>query len=254
MRLLDAKGERGPLNPGIDSRVKLIIAGTTLVMVLSSKGPLFPAVITLFGFIMCMRLGMHPRRFMLRFSEPLFIAAVVMLLKLFTSGHEPLFSMDVFGLGLRGYRDGLMEGISIAARITGSVFVVALLSLTTPFAELLYGLSRLGLPKGFIEILMFAYRSIFHLSDHATTIFQAQKNRLGYSSLKRGLLSFGTLAGALAIRAFEQSESMTTAMRQRGYDGEMPRIKHRPLRKIEIALSIVMVALIAAVWGVLWKM
>lgn len=251
MRLLDTKRERNIALTGIDSRMKLIVAVFVLLMVLSSKGIAFPAVITILGIISCLRLGMNLRLFVMRFSEPLFIAAVVVLLKLFFSGNERLFSMEAFGVEITGYRDGLMDGVSIAARITGAVSVVTLLSHTTPFAELLSGLSWLRLPKGFIEILMFAYRSIFHLLDHAMTIFQAQKNRLGYSSLRRGLVSFGTLAGSLAIRAFEQSEGMTIAMRQRGYDGDMPHVKQRPFRKSDIAWSIIVILSLAGVWSVL---
>ena len=51
---------------------------------------------------------------------------------------------------------------------------------------------------------MFAYRYIFVLLDDATVIYSAQKNRLGYSTIRRGLSSFGVLAGSLTLKAFDQ--------------------------------------------------
>ena len=113
----------------------------------------------------------------------MFIAVVVVILKLFFSGDEPLFSLNIFGAELVGHKDGLIEGLLIGNRIIGAVSVVAALVFATPFTEFMAGLSWFRVPKGFIEILMFAYRYIFMLFEDALVIYQAQKNRLGYSSI-----------------------------------------------------------------------
>jgi cobalt/nickel transport system permease protein len=111
------------------------------------------------------------------------------------------------------------------------------------------GLSWFRVPKGFIEILMFAYRYIFVLFEDAQVIYQAQKNRLGYSTIRRGLSSFGTLAGSLTIKAFDNSQSTTVAMVQRGYDGDMPMLSHRPFKSTEVVTS----TLVLLIMGVIWK-
>jgi cobalt/nickel transport system permease protein len=36
--------------------------------------------------------------------------------------------------------------------------------------------------------------------------------------------------GTLVIKAFDSSRTITTAMEQRGYDGNMPMLKHKPFR------------------------
>jgi cobalt/nickel transport system permease protein len=128
------------------------------------------------------------------------------------------------------------------------VSVVALLGFSTPFTEFMAGLSWFRVPKGFIEILMFAYRYIFVLFEDAQVIYQAQKNRLGYSTVRRGLSSFGTLAGTLTIKAFDHSQNTTVAMVQRGYDGEMPMLVHRPFKSTELFAS----TLVLLIMGVLW--
>jgi cobalt/nickel transport system permease protein len=188
--------------------------------------------------------------FVLRFSEPLFIAAVVLLLKFFFSGKDILFSFSIIGIDIVGHRDGLMEGLMIGSRILGAVAIVALVGFSTPFTEFMAGLSWLRVPKGFIEILMFAYRYIFVLLDDANVIYSAQKNRLGYSSMRRGLSSFGVLAGSLTLKAFDNSHNTTVAMVQRGYDGNMPLLRHKSFKLSEIAASVVFVAGM----GFLWKL
>lgn len=233
----------------VDARVKLLAALAVLIMVLSYRGFAFPVLITLFCLFLFIRMRIPFRALVLRFSEPLFIAAVVLLLKLFFSGQDALFSLKVFGAEVVGHKDGLLEGLIIGTRIIGAVSVVAVLGFVTPFTEFMAGLSWFRVPKGFIEILMFAYRYIFVLFEDAQVIYQAQKNRLGYSNVRRGLSSFGTLAGSLTIRAFDHSQSTTVAMVQRGYDGAMPMLMHKSFKSSEIFAS----ALFLIVMGVIWR-
>lgn len=234
----------------VDARVKILVALTVLIMVLSYRGFTLPLLITLFCLSLCIKMRIPLKVFMLRFSEPLFIAFVVLLLKLFFSGEDVLFSVNLMGLGIVGHKDGLMDGLNIVSRILGAVSVVAVLGFSTPFAELMAGLSWLKIPGSFIEILMFAYRYIFVLSEDAMVIYNAQKNRLGYSNIRRGLSSFGTLAGSLTLKAFENSQNTAVAMVQRGYDGNMPMLKHKPFRSSEIMTSLLFVIVMGIVWKI----
>lgn len=233
----------------VDARVKILVALAVLGMVLSHRGIVFPLVVAALCISACIRLRIPLRVFLLRFSEPLFIVSVVLVLKFFFGGKDELFSVSVMGLKISGYRDGLMEGLIIASRIAGAVSIVALLGFSTPFAEFMAGLSWLRVPRGLIEISLFAYRYIFVLLEDAMVIYNAQKNRLGYSSVRRGLSSFGVLSGSLILKAFDHSQNTTLAMVQRGYDGNMPTLRHRPFVLSEIMLS----ALCIIVLGLIWR-
>jgi len=233
-----------------DARIKLIVSIVLLMLVVSYKGYAFPLIVALCGLILCIKMRIPLRLFALRFSEPLLIAMVLIVLKLFFSGNEVLFSLNIFGFEMTGHKDGLIEGLVIACRIIGGVSIVTVLGLATPFTELMAGLSWMRVPRGFIEILMFAYRYIFVLFDDASVIYNAQKNRLGYSSIGRGLSSFGTLAGSLTLKAFENSENTTVAMVQRGYDGNIPMLKHKSFRATEVFCSIVIVVVMGAIWKI----
>ncbi len=233
----------------IDARVKLLSALVVLMLVLSYKGFAFSSFVTLACLFLCFRIKVPARTLVLRFSEPLFIAAMILILKFFFSGKDALFSVNVLGAHIIGYKDGLHEGLIIGNRIIGAVSIIAVLGFATPFTEFMAGLSWFRVPKGFIEILMFAYRYIFVLFEDALVIYQAQKNRLGYSTIRRGLSSFGTLAGSLTIRAFDHSQNTTVAMTQRGYDGTMPMCRHKPFKASEVFAS----ALFLVVMGAIWK-
>ncbi len=232
----------------IDARVKLLVTLALLVMVLSYKGILFPLIIAAAALIVCTSMRIPFRIMLLRFSQPMFIALVVLLLKTFFSGQEIMFSINLFGMNIAGHKDGLMEGLRITSRIAGGVSLVVALGFATPFIEFVAALSWLRVPKAFIEIMMFAYRYLFMLLEDANTIYSAQKNRLGYSGIKKGLHSFGVLTGSLVLRGFEQSQKTADAMVQRGYTGDMPLLKGEPLRIAELAVAMFIVLSGGAIW------
>ncbi len=234
----------------LDARVKLLCTLMLLVMVISCRGSAFPLLVAALCFGFCLAMGVRLKVLAIRFAEPLFLAVMVIILKLFFSGHEPFFSVNLFGREVIGHQDGLLEGLLIASRIGGAVSLVALLGFSTSFTDLMAALAWLRVPKGFIEVALFAWRYLFVLLDDAQVVYSAQKNRLGYAGYRRGLRSFGTLAGALVIKAFDNSQTITTAMIQRGYDGTMPLLKHKPFRIAEVALSLAFVTCMGIIWKI----
>lgn len=239
----------------IDGRIKLIVALVLLAMALSYKGFLFPLLMLGLSLSLCVSLRVPLRVVFMRFSEPLFIASIIVILKLFFAGKDVLFYLCLptsnFSLfTLAAHRDGLMEGLQIASRILGAVSIVIVTGFITPFTEFLSALSWMKVPKGFVEILMFAYRYIFVLTEDAMVIYNAQKNRLGYSSIRRGLSSFGALTGSLILRAFEKSEQITSSMLQRGYDGGIPAIRHRPFNAAQVLVSFLVLAVLGVIWWI----
>lgn len=233
----------------LDSRLKLLASLALLVMVVSHQGIWFPLLTAAAGVCICLTLGVRPRLLLVRFSEPLFIALVVLILKAFFSGHTVLWSYIIAGIPITCHLDGLLEGLRVAGRIIGACAVVATVGFATPFTDLLAALAWLRVPQGLIEVTLFAWRYLFVLADDAQVIHAAQKNRLGYVGFRRSFRSFGTLAGALVIKAFDASQTMTTAMVQRGYDGSLPMLRHKPFRLGEVAASL----LVVVGMGVLWR-
>jgi len=234
----------------VDARIKLIVTLILLGMVLNYRGFFFPLIITMLCFLLLRMMKIPLKVFILRFSEPFFIALVLLILKIFFTGEDVIFSLPFGIFTLTGHRDGLIEGLLIASRIMGAVSIVALLGFSTPFSEFIAGLSWFKVPKVFTEITMLAYRYVFVLIEDAMVIYNSQKNRLGYSNLRRGLNSFGILTGSLVLKAFEQSQNTATAMIQRGYDGNMPMLKHQPFNLTEVAVSVLLIIALGVIWKI----
>lgn len=234
----------------VDARVKIAAGMAVLVLVLSHRGCVFPLYVLGAFCICCFGLTIPLRRVIVRFAEPLFIVFVLILLKFLFTGTDVLFSVTLFGTTITGHSDGLMEGFRIAERVLAAVSVIALLGFTTAFTDILSALAWFRVPREFVEILMLAYRYTFVIFEDAFVIYNAQKNRLGYSTVRRGLHSFGVLSGTLVLKAFDQSQTTTIAMLQRGYDGSIPRQKLPSFNRKEVAGALLVVVLL----GVLWKL
>ncbi len=233
----------------LDARVKILAVLALLLMVISYRGLAFPLLVTGLGGIICLTLGVRPRLLLLRFAEPLMLALLVLLLKTLFSGHIVLWSGSILGLEIVCHADGLNEGLRIASRIMGAVSVVAAAGFATPFTEVMGALAWMRLPRGLIEVMVFAWRYLFLLFDDAQVIHASQRNRLGYAGFRSGLRSFGTLTGALVIKAFDSSQAMTVAMVQRGYDGTLPIFRHKPFRVAETLPTLLLVICMGLLWG-----
>ncbi|RII30859.1 MAG: cobalt ECF transporter T component CbiQ [Geobacter sp.] len=234
----------------IDPRVRLLAAGLLLALVASSSNCAFPCLMALACLPATLFCGMRLPVLVLRLLHPLFIAAVILALKAFMGTGEGVQILNVSSMSLTVHRQGLQEGVLIVSRILGAVSVAVLLSQVMSFTETMAALAWLRVPRGLVEVSLFAWRSLFMLYDGAGVVYTAQKNRLGYCGLRRSLRSFGTMAGMLTIRAFDSSQSITLAMTQRGYDGSMPLLCKSRLSRNQI----VCLCLFAVVMATAWKL
>jgi cobalt/nickel transport system permease protein len=206
-----------------------------LGLVISSHGSAFPWQVAGICLPVALIAGMHPRLLLLRMLHPLFIALVVLILKTFMGAGESVALFKIGTLTVTGRPEGLHEGLLISSRIVGAVSVAVLLGQVMTFTETMAALAWLRVPRGLVDVSMFAWRALFMLYDDAGVVYTAQKNRLGYCGMRRGLKSFGAMAGMLIIRAFDSSQAMTVAMTQRGYDGSLPLLRASRLGRAQLA-------------------
>jgi cobalt/nickel transport system permease protein len=232
----------------VDPRTRLLAAGLLLALVISSRGSAFPWQVAGICLPVALIAGMQPRLLLLRMLHPLFIATVILVLKTFMGAGDPVALIHVGMFSLTGRLDGLSEGILISSRIMGAVSVAVLLGQVMTFTETMAALAWLRVPRGLVDVSMFAWRALFMLYDDAGVVYTAQKNRLGYCGLRRGLKSFGAMAGMLIIRAFDSSQAMTVAMTQRGYDGSLPLLRASRLGRVQLAGLSLFVILATVAW------
>ena len=206
----------------IDPRVKLLIALTALIAVVTAERVFLPLLLAglCLGTVAGLRIPV--RLVAARLAAPLAVAALLVLLQTFVTGTTPLYSFTFAGWQLTMKAEGLRQGTLLGSRVLGALSVVFLLSLVTPAHRIFQALRSFGISKAWLEIAILMYRYIFVLMDRTANIAAAQRLRLGYRGARRSLQSLATLAGATLIHSFEQAERTAAAMRLRGYGGTMP--------------------------------
>ena len=125
------------------------------------------------------------------------------------------------GFSLHFSANGLRLALETSLRALAAMSCLALLTLTTPLADLVPLLRRAGVPAAIVELILLIYRLIFVFAERALTGRQAQAARLGYSRFDRGLRSTGLLAGSLFQRALARAQRLEIGLAARGYTGEL---------------------------------
>jgi energy-coupling factor transporter transmembrane protein EcfT len=112
--------------------------------------------------------------------------------------------------------------ILLLLRVTVSVSLVALLSLTTRHSELLAVLRFLRFPLIFVMVLGMAYRYIYLFAQLIENTFLAIKSRTGRHLVrcKDGRKITGWTIAVLWLRSIRLSEEVYSAMLSRGFNGE----------------------------------
>ncbi len=162
-----------------------------------------------------------PNIILFRLAAPLSITGVIFLIQVFFYGMPP------------------MLGFLIVGKVIGAVSLVIFLSMTTPVNKLLNSARWFKVSNTWIEVAMFSYRYIFVLLEDAITIRNAQKVRLGYSSLARSLRSFGELMGLTVIRAYDRSIAIYESMMLRGYNGITRNIVREEKFRIKDVIAVI---------------
>ena len=206
----------------MDPRTKLIVALGALCAVIFSKTSGFPLLVLALCIAATIAVGVPKRLVALRLSAPLGIALVLLLLQSLLSGATPLWSFAALGVKVTFAREGFFSGLLLASRVLGGVSVMLLLSSVTPTHRIFRAMRALGAPQGWVEVAMLMYRYTFVLLDLTAEVTAAQKVRLGYAGMGRGLSSAGILCGTVILRAMDQAVCTNEAMRVRGYNGSIP--------------------------------
>jgi len=125
---------------------------------------------------------------------------------LLTSAPSLALSLDLRdGLHLAYSPAGMTLALEVTLRSLGALSCLAFLALTTPVAELVLWLRRLGVPAAVVEIALLIYRLIFIFAERALAGQQAQAARQGCSTKGRSLKSLGLLIATLFQRALERA-------------------------------------------------
>ena len=222
----------------MDARVKIVtLLGLVVLSAFLHRAPGLLTLATLTA--ICAAASRLDMRMFLRrvwVSVPLFVGAVALpaALNLATPGRAlfvahraPYVAITAPGVGVAGLLV-LRAGIAVG-------FVV-LLTLTTRWNELLYGLRVLGAPKTFLVILAMTYRYLAALMQAAQEVFLARQSR-AVGSADRGANGqfLAGAVGGLFGKSLALTEDIHAAMRSRGWNGSPSRARSIGLQKLDFA-------------------
>lgn len=170
----------------------------------------------------------------------LVIGLLTISINVVKSDTSVLFKFTILGVNLGCTKESIQLSLNTFAKAMASVSCLYFLALTTPMFEVLMVLKKFKVPSLFIELMSLIYRFIFTLLDTANTIFISQNCRLGYSNLRGGYNSLGSLIASLFITSYKKSKDVYIAMESRCYNGEIRVIEEEyPFSKTNVILIIV---------------
>jgi len=214
----------------VDTRTKMLFAISAIIIVVCSHNIYVPLIAFSLSLVLLLGIRVPPKIILLRLAAPLGIAGMIFLTQIF----------------FYGMTEGFAHGFLIMARVLGAVSLIIFLSMTTPVNKLLNAARWFKVPNIWVEIAMLSYRYSFVLLEDAITIRNAQKVRLGYSSLARSLKSFGELMGSTVIRTHDRSIAVYESMVLRGYSGAMQNVAWEEKFRIKDAATVIVFIIILA--------
>lgn len=205
-----------------DTRLKLIFAVASIVLVLASNDPLVALYFAGISLLLTLLADVRFDQFVVRLVAPLIVLTTLMIIQSFFYGTTPYFTLPILGLEPTVYWEGIVRGGMISLRVIAGVSLIIVLSLTSSMLTLLSALKFFRIPRSWLEIIFLSYRYLFVFVENIQNGYQAQKIRLGYHSVGQSLQSLGMLAGNLFLRIFDQTVRTYNALKLRGYRGDLP--------------------------------
>ncbi len=223
-------GERSAHRPGclqrLDPRAK-VVGLFALIVVTSFVHALLPLLalyLLTLGLAIASKLPILALMRRVWLSVPVAVGAITLpaALNVVTPGREaltlwaahPHLAITWPGLALAGL---------LTLRVGVAISLATLLTLTTPWNDLLRALRSLFVPRLFISVLAMTYRYLTVLLQTAGEMFTARRSRtLGRATNAEGRQFVGRSIGTLFGKTLTLSEEVHAAMIARGFQGDMP--------------------------------
>ena len=224
---------------GLDSRIKFLAVFVFTAIVISLPRDSFSILVCYaVGPFTILVLGRIPLKF--AFKQILLVSPFILILALSCPLYDKTPLSVTFGPFTWQTTLGWMRGFVIFGKFIVTMLALIGLISTTRFADLLYGLQKLKVPKPLIIQLGFLYRYIFVLIDKAHHILQARNaRRLRNLGLKTELKTAASMVGSLFLRSVDTAERINIAMRGRGFDGNWRTISNLRIRRCDLFFLII---------------
>ncbi|MDQ4119612.1 MAG: CbiQ family ECF transporter T component, partial [Actinomycetota bacterium] len=143
---------------------------------------------------------------------------------------------------------GLVPAAELTGRAVAALLCLLLFAATTPLADLLPRLTRIGVPSAVTEIAALIYRLLFLLLESLRVVREAQAMRLGFRTWRTTYRSLAGQGASVFVRAFDRARRLEQGLAARGYDGELRvQVVSRPVSGTFVAATAALLAGVTAV-------
>lgn len=128
-----------------------------------------------------------------------------------------------YGIDQQGRPEGLVPVTGILAKGYAAAVLLAFLASTTPLAQILWAMRKLGAPESLNMILAMMFRYTSLLSEEWSKLQRARDSRtvrpLGGLALAN---VYGRQLGTLLVRSWDRADRIHASMLSRGFHGAWP--------------------------------
>jgi cobalt/nickel transport system permease protein len=156
--------------------------------------------------------GVRPGQLVRVAAAPMMFVLVGAVPLLFSVGGPGLVRLDPAGVG---------AAFGLAGRATAALLCLLLFAATTPLADVLPRLERIGVPAAVVEVAALVYRMLFLLLERARAVREAQAGRLGFRTVRTSYRAVAGQAGAVFVGAFDRARRMEQGLALRGDAGSL---------------------------------
>lgn len=183
-------------------------------------------------------LRLRARQVLRAVRAPMAFVAVGSVPLLVAVGGDPL---------VRWAPEGLGAALALAGRATAALLCLVLFAASTPLADALPRLERLGVPPAVTEVAALVYRLLFLLLATAGTVREAQAGRLGFRSWRTTYRCVAGQATAIFLGSFDRARRLEQGLALRGYTGSLRvQVDDRPISGPFLVASAALVAAVVA--------
>ncbi len=146
------------------------------------------------------------------------------------------------------HESGLRAAWIFFLRTTAMIMVLLFLMASTPVYQLFYALRKMGVPKGFVQILLLGYRYLYLIRDEWNRRKIAMHSR-GYQN-RTTWHSYRTLTHSIITLihySMQRGDAVIHSMKNRGYHGEFYLYKIGKLKKRDWLFMLFHLSLLVAI-------
>lgn len=199
----------------VDARVLLPAAFIAIVALTAAKRWYVPGIVFVAVFFITMYTTPSRKHYLKMLMYPFTVALFVFVVQAYTYGSTVVLTV-IWPI----YAEGIASGWLICNRVLASVSILLLLVESKSQLELVEALAWFRIPIEIRDLMSLMFRYVSVISEEFTTMFNAQKSRLGYSAKLSWITKVRNLAiigGMLLVRSYDRSYRVVMSMMARGY-------------------------------------